>query len=679
MAEDKRIRVTADSSPLQELRQGAQFLWDDLTRMEGKFKNLADETIVSIQRQIDLLKERNNLLNPDHFGSDFNTGSRIINPTTGRYMDGRTPGENLRNLDMVGLNNRNITLLDRIFTQVTRIAEILEQDSRNQTNGVLPTGDNGAGSDGGGNVPNVPPVPRNGGAIGGSGAREFSIPTSVSGLLGKLGIPGLILGAVGMLAGRFSSMYAQEYTAENRFQRENLRWNWLPFVGKDIAQVLEADRKAAQQFENAGSQRAVIRGSTFHNEMVNAINGSGVEILNPDYSVETIPARIDVNDHGTPMYKPAMTIYTNRRTGEKSTKKPEDYKEIDGDTAYNNNWYGKALGLDMSQFTQRQNDLILAAGGRPAQSSDYRLNQLMLAGHILGIGADRQEALQRTVRFGSDQKYETGSSYAVIRTFETTLRNLGKTNAEVVGTIQEYLEQFNRTSSQILERTGAVNTAAVTQTIASLRARGFEGQRLDRVVTSLGGGNISQDDVTQALLLRTARQLNPNGSLSDLWADIDEMQNGRKLAPEFFDMLKRMTGGGEMFRNVLKAVYPDLTWSDIRSLTTGKNANASGEQLLRSIQVVTDGYNKERAEQITGPQRGDTANESTKKTVEGLTAIADKLGKTIGEFEKVVDNKERTDREVQMLQWTKSSSDSLTEINELLRRFLYNPLNIIGQ
>ena len=62
-----------------------------------------------------------------------------------------------------------------------------------------------------------------------------------------------------------------------------------------------------------------------------------------------------------------------------------------------------------------------------------------------------------------------------------------------------------------------------------------------------------------------------------------------------------------------------------------------------------------------------------------MTAIADKLGKTIGEFEKVVDNKERTDREVQMLQWTKSSSDSLTEINELLRRFLYNPLNIIGQ
>ena len=198
-------------------------------------------------------------------------------------------------------------------------------------------------------------------------------------------------------------------------------------------------------------------------------------------------------------------------------------------------------------------------------------------------------------------------------------------------------------------------------------------------MTSLGGGNISQDDVTQALLLRTARQLNLNGSLSDLWADIDEMQNGGKLAPEFFDMLKRMTGGGEMFRNVLKAVYPDLTWSDIRSLTTGKNANASGEQLLRNIQVVTDGYNKERAEQITGPQRADSASESTRKTVEGLTAIADKLGKTIGEFEKVVDNKERTDREVQMLQWTKSSSDNLTEINDLLRRFLYNPLNIIGQ
>ena len=59
MAEDKKIRVSADLTPLQELRQGAQALLDDINNMEGRFRRLSGKTLDTIQAQIDLLKERN--------------------------------------------------------------------------------------------------------------------------------------------------------------------------------------------------------------------------------------------------------------------------------------------------------------------------------------------------------------------------------------------------------------------------------------------------------------------------------------------------------------------------------------------------------------------------------------------------------------------------------------------
>lgn len=40
MAEDKRIRVSADTTPLQEVRQAARELWEDLAQMETNFKQI---------------------------------------------------------------------------------------------------------------------------------------------------------------------------------------------------------------------------------------------------------------------------------------------------------------------------------------------------------------------------------------------------------------------------------------------------------------------------------------------------------------------------------------------------------------------------------------------------------------------------------------------------------------
>lgn len=123
--------MSADSSPLQELRQGAQALWDDLTRMETRFKGLAEETVASIQKQIDLLKERNSLTGGlSDEGYTFQppqSRSHIIDPSTGRYTDGRTPGQSMRSVDST-IATKQLTVLDRILAQVLRIADSIESE-----------------------------------------------------------------------------------------------------------------------------------------------------------------------------------------------------------------------------------------------------------------------------------------------------------------------------------------------------------------------------------------------------------------------------------------------------------------------------------------------------------------------------------------------------------------------
>ena len=144
MAEDKRRRVSADASPLQELRQNAQALWNDFNKMESAFKDIAEQTVGVIQKQIDLLKERNALSGGMQGGfSNTPTERRpsLIDPYTGRPLSGSggvvSPGTSGRALN-TQLTERQQTTLDKILSEVVRIADTMEKTQRDDTNGVLP-------------------------------------------------------------------------------------------------------------------------------------------------------------------------------------------------------------------------------------------------------------------------------------------------------------------------------------------------------------------------------------------------------------------------------------------------------------------------------------------------------------------------------------------------------------
>lgn len=669
MADDKRIRVSADSSPLQELRQGAQALWDDLTRMETRFKGLAEETVASIQKQIDLLKERNSLAGGlSDGGYTFQppqSQSHIIDPSTGRYTDGRTPGQSMRSTDSA-LNSRQLTVLERIYAQVLRIADTIEQSGRNQTNGVLPDGSGGGDNP----VPPVPPNPKNPNIR----KNKFKFPTSIGGLLGRAGIVGLLAGALGSALGKQAQFDATQYGAENMFQRQNNignHWllNMLTFgISGAEAQKAEVGRMAAARNDTAindysslhnlsykGALNSQIGGffskNMFRTEKVTPPNTMS-EATGDAYVSQMLGDWILGTDKAKNVYDPNKDI-TREEFRINSDNKDEYH-----------NWASRTLGLNITDYLQKVSTLQ-RAGVKGSNTSIEDINQLLMAGRIRGLSEDDMAATLKTTRFRNEGGL-TGAG--VVQAFDSNLQGLykGRPDADqrIASTLDEYLKQFNRISESILDKAGSVNTESVVRSMTSIQnATGMEGKQLERVQNALMGVNISQDETTQALLMRTARQINPNGSLSDLQAMIEKMPQDTKLQKEFFGQIRDMTGGGEQMRQVLKAVFPQLNMSDIIDAELGE---ITPEELFRKGRGKGEKYDDQNAAAKVGGAELSGAGTANRQIVDGIKNILDQSGTSLKE---VLNNIEKPIPVMVINMPSSSNSPMKTEVTPEMEAF----------
>lgn len=634
MADDKRIRVSADSSPLQELRQGAQALWNDLTRMETRFKGLAEETIASIQKQIDLLKERNSLTGGlSDGGYTFQppqSRSHIIDPITGRYTDGRTPGQSMRSTDSV-LNKRQLTVLERIYAQVLRIADTIEQSGRNQTNGVLPDGSGGGDNP----VPPVPPNPKNPNIR----KNKFKFPTSIGGLLGRAGIVGLLAGALGSALGKQAQFDATQYGAENMFQRQNNignHWllNMLTFgISGAKAQEAEVGRMAAARNDTAINDYTSLHNLSYKGVLNSQIGGffsknmfRTEKVASPNtmseatgnaYVSQIFVDWISGTDKAKDVYDPT-----------KDNLREEFVINSDNKNEYHN-WASRTLGLNITDYLQKVYTLQ-RAGVKGSNTSIEDINQLLMAGRIRGLSEDDMAETLKTTRFRNEGGL-TGAG--VVQAFDSNLQGLykGRPDADqrIASTLDEYLKQFNRISESILDKAGSVNTESVVRSMTSIQnATGMEGKQLERVQNSLMGVNISQDETTQALLMRTARQINPNGSLSDLQAMIEKMPQDTELQKEFFGQIRDMTGGGEQMRQVLKAVFPQLNMSDIIDAELGE---ITPEELFKKGRGKGEKYSDQNAAAKVGGAELSSAGTGNRQVVDGIKNILDQSGTSLKE------------------------------------------------
>lgn len=649
MAEDKRIRVSADASPLQELRQNAQALWNDFNKMESEFKNIAEQTVGVIQKQIDLLKERNALAGGMQGGlpNDTPTERRptLIDPYTGRPLSGGggavTPGTSGRALN-TQLTERQQTTLDKILSEVVRIADLMEKTQRDDTNGVLPTGSGGE--------PPQPPAPETPdvptfGQGGGAGlfGKGFKMPTSMSGLMGMLPFGALIMG-IGTILGQQAKYESAQYGAENEFQRRNNRgnhWllNMLTFgISGAEAEKKEVGRNAATQNDRAlGDYSALHRmsyrqalGSQFLDSFGDNVDYvTGGNTTYHDYKMATDwsyrqkqsepkdPTKLDFSMLAFPRTEQDAKGWKEWEHGQKVQQlRNADKAGLVTDRDELPTWASRTLGLNMTDYLSKVTTLQ-KAGVYERNTSLHDVNQLLMAGKIRGLSEDDAASVLATTRF--DRSGRTGAN--VVQAFDTNLQGLGKSDQYIASTLGEYLQSFNRMAENVLNRTGGINTAGIVRSMTSIQnATGMEGRQLERVQNSLMGNNISQDDVSQALLLRTAREVaGPDAQLSDLQAMIEQMPEKPELQQKFFERIQKMTGGGEMGRQVMKSIFPNLSMTDIIDLekATGNDA----QKIFRRGRSTGAEYSEAEARSMVGDIAASTAATQNRKIRDGYEEI----------------------------------------------------------
>jgi len=651
MAEDKRIRVSADASPLQELRQNAQALWNDFNKMESEFKNIAEQTVGVIQKQIDLLKERNALAGGMQGGlpNDTPTERRptLIDPYTGRPLSGGggvvTPGTSGRALN-TQLTERQQTTLDKILSEVVRIADLMEKTQRDDTNGVLPTGSGGEPPQP--PAPETPDVPTPGqGSGSGMFGKGFKMPTSMSGLMGMLPFGALIMG-IGTILGQQAKYESAQYGAENEFQRRNNRGNhWLLNMLTFGISGAEAENSEVGRMAAAQNDRALNRYASLHNLSYQGALASQLTNSFDEERIEAVTARdedkrenggfwnavakwgmrmVAADPHVAWGSREQMFDELDRK--EQISKNAKAAEERAGGAVFDkesHTWASETLGLNITDYIEKVANLQ-RAGVYEKNTSIHDMNQLLMAGRIRGLSEEDAASVLATTRF--DRSGRTGAN--VVQAFDTNLQGLGKSDQYIASTLGEYLGAFNRTAEKVLERVGTINTANIVSSMTSIQnATGMEGRQLERVQNSLMGNSISQDEVTQALLMRAARKVSgPNARYSDIKAAIEDMPNNTELQKEFFDLIQRMTGGGEVGRFVMQHVY-QRSMSDIIKLE--EKTDLDGEKLFKSGRSKGGEYSEENARSKVGPAERSSAGTTNRKVIDGYSDILDKEGTSL--------------------------------------------------
>lgn len=677
MAEDKRIRVSADTTPLQEVRQAARELWEDLAQMETNFKQINDGVLQSIQKQIDLLKERNSLytaFNPQEQTNtqqgQNNRNAGLIDPYTGRPLFDKTEGQGIRNADF----EKALNVLDKISSDVTRIAETLEQDQRNQQNGLVP----GEGSQpaplpnpAGGN-PLQPPQQPNA-PTGGRGG-GFSLPTSLQGMMSLLPYGAALFG-IGQMIGQQFQFQAMQYGAQNEFQRrnnvgKNPLLNMLSFgITGAKADEAEVGRLAAEQNDKVLKDYSALFGVSYNESLRRQITGSFGGNYNNLFD-QTIGAPKSRSDSYIRVSEGGDT--SRVVTGDK-TRAEEANKAAGISKEEFQNWASTVLGLNITEFTEKITSLS-RAGAKGGNTTDDDLKQLLLAQRLRGITDEQAEDVLRTTRFRRNEQGLTGAG--VISAFDANLseRFAGRADANqlIASTLGEYLAQFNQISDRILDRVGSVNTTNIVRSMTSIQnATKMEGKQLERVQNALMGNDISQDDTTQALLLRTARQLNPEGNLSDLQADIEDMANNPELQKAFFGQIRQMTGGGEQMRHVLKAIFPQLSMSDIKKADLGQ---ITEEELFDRGRTQGAQYSDRSAARMVGDAERSTAGTMNRKIFEGYENVmgADQLKAVLESIEKPIPVFMTFEGAHSIMESIRSFTEILSDTPKALSRVLKN-------
>lgn len=309
-------------------------------------------------------------------------------------------------------------------------------------------------------------------------------------------------------------------------------------------------------------------------------------------------------------------------------------------TAFREGSYASsALGMNVGEYIQRRAELIRAAGGKEATVAPVPETQsLMAVQRLYGLSDQSVMGMQGAMRFARTEEGQTASSSAIIRSFEQTMKQLQIPLSEIASTMDESMTTFIRSADDILSRTGEIDAANIAAIMRAVRLQtGMEGRQLERVQEAFMGKGISQDEVTQTLLLRAVQQATGARTPSEAFAKMDDLTKDPDIMKEFLQILQQYAGGSlEMMRNLMKGAFTNLTWTDVNKLTAGGNFDyekifetvRQAEQALQQRNDPTNRY------EPTAAERTVTSGEKMMSTYENRMigigeANIDRLGKIL--------------------------------------------------
>jgi hypothetical protein len=299
-----------------------------------------------------------------------------------------------------------------------------------------------------------------------------------------------------------------------------------------------------------------------------------------------------------------------------------------------------ALGMDIGSYLQRRTELTRAAGGRAPGGTEFDVTaeresqSLMAAERLYGIAPSAVNRLQGALRFGDENTSYGGS--AIIRAFERSMRELKLPFSEIASTMEESLETFSKRSDEILSKAGEFDAGKVAAVMSGVRAAtGAQGRQLERYQSAFSGSGISQDETTQALLLRTLTRTNPNiRTYSEAMEQLEKVQSGNadpEFMRSFLSELQGLSQNNEQFINLLKGVFPNLSWQDIRKqFATGEPTeviNRIYNEIEKSFSALKEtprgAYEPTEARQTVGRAERITATDANKQITQGEKSLKD--------------------------------------------------------
>lgn len=301
-----------------------------------------------------------------------------------------------------------------------------------------------------------------------------------------------------------------------------------------------------------------------------------------------------------------------------------------------------ALGMNVGEYIQRRAALIRAAGGKEETVAPVPETQsLMAVQRLYGLTDRTVMGMQGAMRFARTEEGQTASSSAIIRSFEQTMKQLQIPLSEIASTMDESMTTFIRSADDILSRTGEIDAASIASIMRAVRLQtGMEGRQLERVQQAFMGQGISQDDVTQTLLLRATQQATGLTNPSEILAAMEDLSRGegdKNIMKRFLESLKEISGGSlEMLRHLMRGAFTNLSYTDINKITERRDIDFGEffEKMEESRQALRRQNDPTNRYEPTAAERTVTSGEKMMSTYENRMigigeANIDRLGKML--------------------------------------------------